>query len=915
MNKLLLLTSALLLLLAHPAFARAPRVGDVVPVQPSEKLERALNGKFNFPLAPVVPWKADEKGFAKHPRILFAAKDLPRLALHAEELPWERAEPLQTLAGRAFLSNKLQAVDAQPDTGAYPKGHAMPVCSLKMRTTLWGTPDRITVSLMKTNVWDRRVNPAKVPTLQEIKAGAFAPANQAWVNPKEAITARPASLGYLRPEGGTYDPFREPLKYAFPCPKPVGQIILGLDDFAGAEPPELRQSCASGVVTTDLSRGPARAHLEWVLGMTSNLYAVRGVVSGGKSPVSLRLYRHQDTSHLAYMAPDGKAYTLPGTEAGRAWNGPIDPPASGRKGRYFWIRQKLPAEKTFPDGFEYLLMGTVIGPAESRIESVQGQTGLGTPPPNAKIAAASGAAATATFQPGSDGKFEALVTVVTTMDGSDLFAEARRRLDHAASGGFEAVVAENKAWWRDFYTQREEGRVFGGQDAPWPGESVEQIYRSWYCTHGGGTRPDMRQLEASAHYAAPEVDSQPWNGMPCYNEIFYTSSYVHHWSDRVEMWRQTVNHWLPGGRQNARDMYGLPGICLTHGYQPPTKPDRYVHSAIALELCLGTMAQLVRPIWDEWDYQGDREFLRSECYPVMREVARFYAAYAQKGDDGRYHITPCMLEECWGIYPEFKRNQDAISSLCMFRWALLHAAEAAEILGVDADQRTQWRKIARGLAPNPTWKTADGEVLGGLPGIDPKRYSDDHPWDPALYPVVLADEINLDSPADLRAMAARTASSRPNTSTTEALILVGAKQITNGPKEKSHDPGGTVEALLNSRSGRIHLFPAVAPEAQVAFHRLQARGGFLVSACHDATGVTYVEIEARRPGTCRVMNPWPGQKIRIKDAVSGKPTPLTLDTSNGECLVFETATARRYRLVRDSKTRDYSFLIYPLTNP
>jgi hypothetical protein len=409
----------------------------------------------------------------------------------------------------------------------------------------------------------------------------------------------------------------------------------------------------------------------------------------------------------------------------------------------------------------------------------------------------------------------------------------------------------------------------------------------------------MRQLEASAHYANPETDNQPWHGLPCYNEIFYTSSYVHHWSDRVEMWRQTVEHWLPGGRQNARDMFGLPGICLTHGYQPPTKSDHYVHGAIALELCLGTMAQLVHPIWDEWDYQGDLDFLRAKCYPVMREVARFYAAYVKKGDDGRYHISPCMLEECWGIYPEFKRNRDAISALCMFRWALQHAAEAAEILHTDADERAQWQEIAHRLAPNPIWKTAEGDVLGGLPGIDPKRYPGDHPWDPALYPVVLADEINLDSSANLRDMAVRTASARPNASTREALILVGATKMTNEPQKKNPGPGGTVEALLNSRSGRIHLFPAVAPGARVAFRRLQARGGFLVSACHEASGVTHVEIEARRPGTCRVMNPWPEKKVCVQDMASGKSTPFTLDNSNGECLVFETTPGRHYRLVQD----------------
>ena len=80
------------------------------------------------------------------------------------------------------------------------------------------------------------------------------------------------------------------------------------------------------------------------------------------------------------------------------------------------------------------------------------------------------------------------------------------------------------------------------------------------------------------------------------------------------------------------------------------------------------------------------------------------------------------------------------------------------------------------------------------------------------------------------------------------------------PSPLAASPVATPEALLNSRSGRIHLFPAVASSAEVAFRHFQARGGFLVSAAKNADGVYYVEIQPRRNNRCSLMNPWPGQR-------------------------------------------------------
>jgi hypothetical protein len=712
---------------------------------------------------------------------------------------------------------------------------------------------------------------------------------------EQTIRSVPRGYGYLRKQGGFYDGYREPFEYPMPCMKPVGQIILGIDPLAGAAAPQLAQSCANGVVKLRASRDNAKVDLDYVLGMASNLYAIRGTFAGIDTPVWLRLYRHRDTAHMGYMNAEGTAYTLPGTEADKAFNGPMEAPTSGKNGRFFWISQKMPAEKTFPQGFEYVLMGLMTTPETVALETIEGQTNLGTPPPDRRIAAASGAAATATFKPAADGKLDALITIVTTMDGPDVLALARQRLTDAEAGGFDGVVQENAQWWNSFYDKRETGRIFRSLSGTQCSDDIRTIYRSYTESHGGGTKTDMRRYECSASYGLPERDVQPWTSVPCYNEIFTTPRFVRNWGDSEDMWKQLVWHWMQAAKDNARDMFGMPGMYITHGYLPPVKPDKYVHTTITLELCLETMAQAIKPAWDEWDYGGDIEYLRKECYPLMREMALFYAAYAKKGDDSFYHIIPSMEAERWGYYYQFARNKDVISSLCMFRWGLNRAADAAEALGVDTDLRQQWRQVAAQIIPYSTWDTPNGPAYCAIKGIEPKRLPGDHFGEAAMYPTILADEINLDSPQPQKEMMLRTIQALQTSGITgSTLLLLG--QTPTGRRR----PGEDSEALLNSRSGRIHLFPVVPQLDEVAFHHFQARGGFLVSACRNADGVYYVEIQARRNNQCQLMNPWPGQQVAIHDAVKIQPVSFKLDTQNGECLIFDMAAGQRV-LVRCRK--------------
>jgi hypothetical protein len=123
---------------------------------------------------------------------------LPTLAAE-KQLPWQREIPLREAARSVFFKNTLNPTDPLPDWRCYPMGKAMTINNLKMRTTLWGTPDRVTISLMKNNVWDRRINPRGLtaPTLQEIVDGALSPANKDFFVRNHGATGNGTTLDTL----------------------------------------------------------------------------------------------------------------------------------------------------------------------------------------------------------------------------------------------------------------------------------------------------------------------------------------------------------------------------------------------------------------------------------------------------------------------------------------------------------------------------------------------------------------------------------------------------------------------------------------------------------------------------------------------------------------------------------------------
>lgn len=852
-----------------------------------------------------------------------------------------KEKPLKVLAKSKTVRNIL--IPFRPSTTS--------ASSLTTRAGLWGEPDHITISMLKTDIIDRRYIDKDHYTMADILEGAYSEANKDLNDMPMAGMTRP-SFASLDKRGGRYNHALWSEVYPFPCQKPVGQIILKTPDFKGTKQPEAVQSLSSGEVSVHLENGDKKLNMGYLLSMEKNVTAIDLSFENLEDDITFRLYRNLDQGHRRYMEADGsykkvvvfqpadanKPLEYYDFEADKDKNGLFEPPTYGTDGRFFWIHQVFPAEKTFPEGFRYVIMA-MVSDAEPDFIEYSLQKNLGTKPtiprdnqgylmvPGIRtathpeitelqalnyshVANAPGVAVDAILKTPKKGKARLYVAIVTLNETPHYMERARQLLLDAERIGYKELVAENEAWYDKLYDKRENGRILLGKTEEDKRQAADiffhQAYHSWTSGHMGQCFPDPRKYEGSASYAAFDVDAQNWHSLPCYNELFTEGSYfMRNQYEPKWQWPWLVSHWHETFKERARLRFGLPGMIMPHGYLPAAAQSPWYAENAVLDFTMEVSGQVMKVIWNFWDYTGDEKYLRETCYPLLRDLAIFYEAFARRGWDGQvFNLEPTVETESYGISYKMEFTRNNTGALTLFRKILNLASEAAEYLKVDAEFIPGWREVANNLAPYPTFRVEMGEVLGANEKAFPRYTRGDHFMYSGFYPVNLADEITLDSPEEKKNLISRTADIVGSSSGVQILIgkskdyvprsyAYGVRKIEDYAT-LTGQISSVPERLMNSRSGRIHLFPVVPDWTVAAFRCFLARGGFEVTAARDEKEIQAVVIKARRNTSLQLMNPWLGQKTRVTDLTTRQPIAYIMDTSNKECIVFNAQAGHSY---------------------
>lgn len=150
---------------------------------------------------------------------------------------------------------------------------------------------------------------------------------------------------------------------------------------------------------------------------------------------------------------------------------------------------------------------------------------------------------------------------------------------------------------------------------------------------------------------------------------------------------------LPKARIAAQRMYGCRGVVY------PLNSDIWANvtaEAYNYAVWIAGAGWLASHFWRSWQHTGDDEYLRSYAYPFFREAARFYEDYIVIDEQGVAQLMPSQSPEnkyegC-GYFPVSMCISSAMDVQVAYE-ALTYASEAAQHLGVDAEDAVRWEEL------------------------------------------------------------------------------------------------------------------------------------------------------------------------------------------------------------------------------
>lgn len=489
------------------------------------------------------------------------------------------------------------------------------------------------------------------------------------------------------------------------------------------------------------------------------------------------------------------------------------------------------------------------------------------------------------------------VALTSEMEAGQSMKRAHELADEALREGWDAIYARHREAWKEFWTKS----VMELEDAALEQQWARQSYGLAITARAGRPAPGLFGV------FTPN-DSPPWRGdrhnnYPEYSSRFWGAFPGNH-EEQALNYPEFVYKYLPTARRIAREIFE----CEQGAAYPPCYIDGtelyWFHKTWARSLFLTALH--AQNCWWHYQYFGDRRFLETMAYPVMRECADFYVEMLKKNPPGDWTFWPTIACEIRGWTKDFEFNRNCIEDLAFIKFLMRAVLEASEILGIDADRRLKWRDILGHLPEYPTLVVNGKEEFTDFAGqVKRPEYNHSVPlavfW-PAEDPDIYADP-------RLRQTGLNTLSAHSWEDITRLMIAcmrLGMKEkvyekmlaqpVSRGDDcQGGHSSGNLIlihEMLLASWDGMIRIFPCWPLEKRARFNGLRAKGAFLVDAACEDGKVKYVKIHSEQGNPIRLVPPWP--MTRVYREPSGEQVEVVRKDG---LIVFPTTPGASYALL------------------
>lgn len=310
-------------------------------------------------------------------------------------------------------------------------------------------------------------------------------------------------------------------------------------------------------------------------------------------------------------------------------------------------------------------------------------------------------------------------------------------------------------------------------------------------------------------------------------------------------------------------------------------------------------AWLCQHLWEHYDFTRNKDFLKNEAYPVMKEAAIFLLDYLIEDKDGNLITCPSTSPE--NNFLDDKGRKCCASMMTTMDNAIIrdlftNCIYASEILNLDNEFKETLKKVLERL---PKYKI---NKYGGIQEWykDFEEYEPGHRHISQLFPLYPGKEITKEKTPKLfeaskETLKRRLSNGGGHTGWSCAWIINFYARLKEAEKANSylyellkkltfknlfcvHPPfqidgnfGGTAgiaEMLIQSHTDEIEILPAIPREwTQGAVKGLKARGGFILDFNWKDNKITKFSITSTVGGKCKIKFGKKYKGIMINDNI------------------------------------------------